>query len=206
MFTGIVSEIGRVDSIQPDRLVVQALDALKGLALGNSVAVNGVCLTVTAFAASTFEVGLAPETIRRSNLSDLAVGAYVNLERPLGLGGELGGHLVQGHVDDTGILAALAPEGEATLMSVKAPAGVMTYAVEKGFIAVEGISLTIASLGTSDFQVSVVDYTKNHTNLKYHKIGDRLNLEIDILAKYVRRFTEARNSKITMEYLREQGF
>jgi riboflavin synthase len=206
MFTGIVAEVGRVVSLTPDKLTVGASQVLKGVELGGSVATNGACLTVTAFTAGSFTVDLAPETVRRTNLGALKSGDPVNLERPLGLGGELGGHLVQGHVDDTGKIIGIAPEGGATLFRFAASPEIMRYIVEKGFIAVEGISLTISDVGTGDFQVSVVDYTKNHTNLIYHKIGDLVNLEVDIMAKYVQQYMLAQRPRITMDYLRENGF
>jgi riboflavin synthase len=205
MFTGIVGEVGQVGSLQSGRLTIRAA-ALKGLEMGASVAVNGACLTVAAFDSSSFTVELAPETLRRTNLGELQAGDRVNLERALGLGGELGGHLVQGHIDATGTLAGTAPEGSATLFRFEAPPEVMEFLVEKGFIAVEGVSLTIAERGTGYFQVSVVDYTKNHTNLAYHQIGDRVNLEIDIMAKYVKRFLEAQRPGISADYLKENGF
>jgi riboflavin synthase len=206
MFTGIVTEVGHVIYNQAGRLAVQASQALKSLEIGASVAVNGACLTVTFFDSNSFAVDLAPETVRRTNIGELKPGDPVNLERPLGLGGELGGHLVQGHVDETGLLTGVVPEGGASLFRFQASSEVMQYLVQKGFIAVEGISLTIADLGTSDFQVSVVDYTKNHTNLMYHDIGDRVNLEVDIMAKYVKRFMPTPKSQLSVEYLREQGF
>jgi riboflavin synthase len=206
MFTGIITELGRVGSIQNDRLVVLCSHILKGLELGASVAVNGACLTVTKFDSASFSVDLAPETIRRTNVGELKAGDPVNLERPLGLGGELGGHLVQGHVDDTGQLIGITAEGGATIFRFQAPPDIMRYIVEKSFIAIEGISLTISGLGTSDFQVSVVDYTKNHTNLIYHRIGDRVNLEVDIMAKYVERFMQTQRPPMTAEFLRANGF
>jgi riboflavin synthase len=206
MFTGIISEVGRVTSQRNGKLVVEAANIIKGLELGGSVAVNGACLTVTTFDSSSFSVDIAPETVRRTNIGGLKTGDPVNLERPLGLGGELGGHLVQGHVDDTGKLVDTDPEGGATLLRFQAKPEIMQYIVEKGFIAIEGISLTITDRGSGDFQVSVVDYTKNHTNLKYHKIGDLVNLEVDIMAKYVQRFIQSQRPQITLERLRENGF
>ncbi len=197
MFTGIVSEVGKVISLQPDKLVVGAAQILKGLELGGSVAVNGTCLTVTDFTASSFSVDLSPETIKRTNLGMLKTGDPVNLERPLGLGGELGGHLVQGHIDGTGRIAAITPEGGSTIFRFEAPAEIMRYLVEKGFIAVEGISLTITEKTSGYFQVSVVDYTRTHTNLNNHKIGDLVNLEVDIMAKYVEQYMQAQRSNLT---------
>jgi riboflavin synthase len=206
MFTGIVAEVGKVISILPDKLTVGAGQVLKGIELGSSIAVNGACLTVTSFTASSFSVDLSPETIKRTDLGMLKNGDPVNLERPLGLGGELGGHLVQGHVDGIGKIIGIAPEGGSTIFRFEAPDEIVRYLVEKGFITVEGISLTITARGTSYFQVSVVDYTRTHTNLNSHRIGDPVNLEVDIMAKYAERFMQAQQSSLTVEFLKENGF
>jgi riboflavin synthase len=206
LFTGIVTEVGKVISLQPDRLVVGASQVLKNLELGGSVAVNGACLTATSFDERSFSVGLSSETIKRTNLGMLKTGDPVNLERPLGLGGELGGHLVQGHIDGTGRITGISPQGGATIFRFEAPQDIMRYLVEKGFVGVEGISLTITSRESGYFEVSVVDYTKAHTNLNSHKIGDSVNLEVDIMAKYAERFMQSQSSNITAEFLRENGF
>ena len=206
MFTGIVVEVGKVISLQPDKLTVGASKILKGIELGGSVAVNGTCLTITSFNTDSFSVDLSPETVKRTNLGMLKTGDFVNLERPLGLGGELGGHLVQGHVDGTGQIVAITPEGGSTVFRIEAPAGIMRYLVEKGFVAVEGISLTITARTISYFQVSVVDYTRTHTNLNYHQIGDLVNLEVDIMAKYVEQYMQAQRPNLTLAYLKENGF
>jgi riboflavin synthase len=206
MFTGIVAEIGRVVTVTADQLTVAAGCILKGLELGGSVAVNGSCLTATAITTDSFTVGLSPETLKRTNLSQLRSGDPVNLERPMGLGGELGGHLVEGHVDGTGKILSITPQTGATVFRFSAPEDIMRYLVEKGYIAVEGISLTITARETGYFEVSVVDYSKNHTNLQYHKIGDLVNLEIDIIAKYVERFMKVQRPALTMDFLRDNGF
>jgi riboflavin synthase len=206
MFTGIVTEVGRVISLQPEKLVVGGNRILEKVEPGCSIAVNGTCLTVTAFDNKSFSVGLAAETLNRTNLGALKNGDPVNLERAMGLGGELGGHLVQGHIDGTGKIIAITPAGGSTLFRFEAPEEIMRYLVEKGFIAVEGISLTIAARETGYFQISVVDYTKANTNLRYHKIGDPVNLEIDILAKYVERFMRNQPGNLTQTFLTENGF
>lgn len=199
-------EVGRVRSILPGKLTVSASQILKGVELGCSIAVNGACLTVTSFTADSFSVDLAPETIRRTNLGTLKVGDPVNLERALGLGGELGGHLVQGHVDSTGKISAITPESGAVIYTIEAPPEIMRYVVVKGFIAVEGISLTITERGDNYFRVSIIEYTRNHTNLIYHRVGDLVNLEVDILAKYVEQYMQSRQTAITVDFLRENGF
>ena len=206
MFTGLVAEVGRLISILPDRLTVGAGPILQGIELGGSVAVNGACLTATGLLSDSFTVGLSSETLKRTNLGLLQNGDPVNLERPLGLGGELGGHLVQGHIDGTGKITRISPETGATVFRFEAPDEIMRYLVEKGFIAVEGISLTITVRESSYFEVSVVDYTKSHTNLGYHKIGDSVNLEIDIMAKYVERFITAQRPGLSVNFLRENGY
>ena len=207
MFTGIAEEIGRVISTGTGRLVVAAEQVAQGMALGQSMAVNGVCLTVTRFDSSSFSVDVMPETLNRTNLGGLLPGDRVNLERPLALGGQVGGHLVQGHVDATGKLAAAVPDGEALIITFEAPPEVMRYVVDKGFIAIDGISLTVTARSDSSFQVSMVDFTRRHTNLGERKVGDQVNLEVDIIAKYVEQFTQTRRtSGITVDYLQEHGF
>ncbi|MBN1189544.1 MAG: riboflavin synthase [Dehalococcoidales bacterium] len=206
MFTGIVAEVGKVASIQPDKLTVSAGELLKGIQLGGSVAVNGACLTVTSFTPDSFTVDLSPETVKRTSLESLKAGDPVNLERPMLLGGELGGHLVQGHVDGTGRIIAIFPEGVSTVFRFEAPDEIMRYLVEKGFIAIDGISLTITAREAGWFQVSVVEFSKTHTNLGSRKTGDLVNLEIDIMAKYAEQFMKLQHSGITLEYLKENGF
>jgi riboflavin synthase len=206
MFTGIVTEIGLVLAILPGQLSVGASAILKNLELGASVAVNGACLTVTLFDSRSFQVDLAPETERRTNLGNLKKGDAVNLERALGLGGELGGHLVQGHVDGTGRIVALRPEGNSYIFRFFAPPDIRRYLVEKGFIAVEGISLTVSTLGPDYFEVSVIDFTRRNTVLQYRRPGDNVNLEIDIMAKYAENFMRRQSSGLTPEFLRQSGF
>ena len=206
MFTGIVEELGSVRTVQPGNLVITAADVLQGMELGVSIAVNGACLTVTGFDAGSFSVDVMSETLKRTNLGLLRVGDRVNLERPLVLGGRLGGHLVQGHVDDTGRIASNTWNGEAMVIGFEAPPEVMRYMVEKGFIAIDGISLTVANRKASSFQVSVVDYTRKHTTLGNKRVGDLVNLEVDILAKYVEWLGQVRTPGITADFLREHGF
>ncbi len=206
MFTGIVEEVGRVISAQSGRLTIAAGDVLPGLELGGSIAVNGVCLTITGFDGGSFSVDVMPETLVRTNLRLLRAGDRVNLERPLALGGQLGGHLVQGHVDDTGRVASIKWNGGAKIIRVEAPPEVMRYVVEKGFIAVDGVSLTVVTRDTSSFQVSIVDYTQTHTTLGSRQVGDLVNLEVDVIAKYVEQLIQAGNTGITVNFLQEHGF
>ncbi len=206
MFTGIVEEVGRVTSAQPKNLTVAASAVLHGMELGGSIAVNGVCLTITDFDTNSFSVDTMPETLERTNLGLLRTGDRVNLERPLALGGRLGGHLVQGHVDDTGRIASIKWDGRAIIIRFEASSEVMRYIVEKGFIAVDGVSLTVVAKDTSSFQVSVVDYTQKHTILGSQQVGDVVNLEVDIIAKYVEQLSQAHSPGMTMDFLKEHGF
>jgi len=198
--------MGRVISASSAGLVIAASDVLHGMGRGASMAVNGVCLTVTNFDSSSFSVDVMPETLKRTNLGLLYAGDGVNLERALPLGGRLGGHLVQGHVDDTGRVTSITWEGGAMLFRFEAPPEVMQYVAEKGFIAVDGVSLTIVTKDTSSFQVSVVDYTRKYTTLGTKRVGDRVNLEVDIIAKYVKQLSQAYRPGITVDFLQEHGF
>lgn len=206
MFTGITEEVGRVASAQSNELSIAAGDVLQGLTLGGSIAVNGVCLTITGLKTSSFSADVMSETLKRSNLGLLRVGDKVNLERPLVLGGPLGGHLVQGHIDATGRVASVRWDGEVMLVRIEAPPEVMRYVVEKGFIAIDGVSLTMVDRGAGSFQISVVDYTRRNTTLGERKIGDLVNLEVDIIAKYVEQVSRDRSTGITVDFLREHGF
>ena len=206
MFTGIVAEVGQVISLYPDKLTVGAGPVLKNVELGGSIAVNGACLTVTGFTTVSFTVGISAETLKRTNLGFLKTGDPVNLERPLGLGGELGGHLVQGHVDGLGYFMSSVPASGSFVFRFSAPPEILRYVVEKGFITVNGISLTITARSSSYFEVSVIDYTREHTNLGNLKTGSPVNLEVDILAKYVEQYLQSQRSNLTVEFLRENGF
>jgi len=206
MFTGIIEEVGRVTLVRYGNLVIAASDVLGGMELGGSIAVNGVCLTVTSFNANSFSVDIMPETLKQTNLGLLSAGDGVNLERPLALGGRLGGHLVQGHVDATGRVTSIIWEGGAMLVRFEALPEIMRYVVEKGFIAIDGVSLTVVTRDTSSFRVSVVDYTRKHTTLGSRQMGDLVNLEADIIAKYVERLSQAQSPGITVDFLQEHGF
>ena len=190
MFTGIVEETGRLVSKKTPVYTIEGSVTLQGAKLGDSIAVNGVCLTVTSLNGKRFTVDVSPETERRTNLVQLAPGSRVNLERPLAYGGRLGGHLVEGHVDGVGKLASVKKERESHILGFKAPKNIARYIVEKGFIAVDGISLTVVSENASGFTVAVIPYTYQHTTLGAYKPGAVVNLEADILAKYVERLAQ----------------
>ena len=206
MFTGIVEELGNVRLIRPDRLTVKAAKVLADIGLGASIAVICTCLTVTDFTADSFSVGIQPETLRRTNLGFLKVDDEVNLERAVALGGRLGGHLVQGHIDDTGKIVSIRQEQKSKLMTVAAPHLLMRYMAVKGFVAVDGLSLTIAELGADSFTVSLVEFSQNKTTIGRKKVGDVVNLEVDIIAKYVESLAKHSGEGITFDFLQEHGF
>jgi len=189
MFSGIVEEVGALVGKKGSTLEIKGKETLHGSSVGDSIAVNGTCLTVTKLNRASFTVDISPETIRCTNLGDISLGDVVDLERPLAYGGRIGGHMVQGHVDEKGVIAHITPEAESLVFEFEVSKKVMTYVIEKGFIAVDGISLTIASRTTSSFLVSVIPYTKNNTVLGVRKVGDLVNIEVDMNAKYIESFT-----------------
>ena len=205
MFTGIVEEIGKVRAARPGQLTVAAQKVLEDTKLGDSIAVNGVCLTVTEVSPDSFSVDVMPETLRRTSLGALRPGDGVNLERPLAVGGRFGGHFVQGHVDGVGRVLSVTPEKEALLLKFEATQEIMRYIVEKGFIAVDGVSLTVVECNSTSFTVSLVTFTLENTTLGGRRPGDMVNLEVDIIAKYVERLREG-GTGITKEFLAEHGF
>jgi riboflavin synthase len=206
LFTGIIEEVGKISLTAPNKLTVKAKKTLEGTAVGDSIAVNGVCLTVTELGTDFFTVQVVPETLRRSNLGELKANDPVNLERALALGGRLGGHLVEGHIDSTGKIISLKPEGPAMLMRISAPSTVLKYVVEKGFIAIEGTSLTVVSRDEATFTVELITHTRENTVFIHRRTGDTVNLEVDIIAKYVEALTNASRGKVTESFLIEHGF
>lgn len=206
MFTGIVEEIGTVRDTGRNRLTFEAREVLGGTRTGDSISVNGVCLTVISLENRGFTVNVMPETLRRTNLGELRYGDQVNLERALLLGGRLGGHLVLGHVDDTGEVMSVVSQEDARIVKVAAPDRLMPYIVDKGFIAVDGVSLTVTELDDVSFAVSLVTYTMGSTTLGGRRAGGIVNLEVDILAKYVERLKGREEQCLTLEFLKEYGF
>lgn len=212
MFTGIVEEIGEVVAVQSlagggARLRVRCRTVLEGTRVGDSIAVEGVCLTVTELAGDSFLVELQPVTLRRSALGSLRVGAPVNLERAVPVGGRFGGHYVQGHVDAVGRVVWMEHDGPALVVRIAAPADVMRYVVERGFIAVDGASLTVQRRTDHEFEVSLVAYTQEHITLPRKRPGTPVNLEVDIVAKYVEQFLRFGVADgLSLEALRRAGF
>ncbi|HAA94415.1 MAG TPA: riboflavin synthase [Dehalococcoidia bacterium] len=185
MFTGIVEEVGKVAKISHNAMTVRASKVLEGLKLGDSIAVNGACLTAVSFDGGSFSVDLSPETMRRTSLGDLSEGRAVNLERALLASDRMGGHIVQGHVDGTGRIMSTRDDGDSVIFRIRVPKRLGKYIVEKGFVAVDGISLTVVKRGAASFTLAVIPYTLSNTNLAELSVGSRVNLEADILAKYV---------------------
>jgi riboflavin synthase len=213
MFTGIIEELGAIRRMTTApggaRLEVAARAVLTDAKLGDSIAVNGVCLTVVAQGADWFAADVSAETLRRTSLTQIHTGAKVNLERPLTPSTRLGGHIVQGHVDGTGRFLEARAVGEGYVVRIGFPAELARYLVEKGSIAVDGISLTVAALGDEWFEVAIIPHTWRATNLSALQPGARVNLEADVIAKYVERMMHAvqpQKEKLTLETLRELGY
>lgn len=187
MFTGIVEEVGSVARVEPTGLTVSGPKVTSDLKVSDSINVNGACLTVTALDGDSFRVDVVPETLRRTNLGALNEGDPVNLERPLALSDRLGGHIVQGHVDATAAIDSIADDGEALMISFRAPTSIMRYVVEKGFVAVDGTSLTVVNCALDRFSVTIIPYTRDNTVFRSRRVGDTVNVETDVVAKYVER-------------------
>ena len=216
MFTGIVEETGKLLSVEKGAasavLTISARRVLEGTKLGDSIAVNGVCLTVTKKSEDRFSADVMAETLRRSSLGSLSVGASLNLERALAVGDRLGGHIVSGHIDGTGRIVSIRPEDTAVWYRIETDQKILRYIVEKGSVTVDGISLTVATVDARSFQVSVIPHTREVTALSERKVGDTVNLENDIIGKYVERLLrqesgeEPESKGLTMDFLAEHGF
>lgn len=215
MFTGLIEEIGRVQSIvkstKSARITINARKVLEEVKLGDSISTNGVCLTVTEFSSSSFVVDVMAETMRRSNLHKLSTGDEVNLERALRLGDRLGGHLVSGHIDGVGTIASYENEDNAVWVTIETPPEVLKYIVQKGSIAIDGISLTVAYVDEAVFKVSIIPHTKDVTTLLRKKAGDVVNLECDMIGKYVEKLLGVKEQApvkrgLDMNFLSEHGF
>lgn len=191
MFTGIVGEVGRVVGCESTdrgrRLRVMAPQTVEDLKVGDSVAVNGICLTAVGVETPFFQVEAMAETLARSNLGGLAEGSSVNLERPLPIGGRLDGHIVQGHIDAAGVVVDIQPEGRSRRVTLSIPDGLERYLVYKGSVAVDGVALTVTAVGQGSFEVALIPHTLEVTTLRNLEVGYRANVEVDILAKYVER-------------------
>lgn len=213
MFTGIIEEIGRVERVtrgaKSSGLRIKAAAVLEGTGTGDSISTSGVCLTVTKLGEDYFEADVMAETMRRTKLGSLTAGSRVNLERAMQLNGRFGGHIVSGHIDGTGVIRSLQTEDNAVWLTVAADGSLLRYIVEKGSVAVDGVSLTVASVDESIFKVSVIPHTGRETTLLQLKIGDAVNLECDIIGKYAEKLfggSQGRKKEITEDLLRKEGF
>lgn len=215
MFTGIIEEIGTVRRIQKGRysavLTIQASKVLEQTKIGDSIAVNGICLTVTELSEGYFQADVMHETLNRSSLSQITSGSHVNLERAMPADGRFGGHIVAGHVDGVGKILSTRRDDTAVWYTIEAEPTVIRYIVEKGSVTVDGISLTVAQVWENRFSVSVIPHTQEHTVLKERTEGDFVNLETDIIGKYVEKLLQPakeprQESKITKEFLAKYGY
>lgn len=211
MFTGIIEEMGNVKALRREagaaRLSLSAAKVLGGTVLGDSICVNGVCLTVVEMGKDGFSSDVAVETLRVTNLGELKAGARVNLERALQLSARIGGHLVSGHVDAVGRLRERRDEGNGWRIFFDAPETVLRYVIKKGSIAIDGISLTVADVDRAGFSIAVIPHTAGLTTLGFKKAGDSVNLEADIIGKYVERLLPGKAAgNVSLELLKENGF
>ena len=211
MFTGIIEEIGTFGGLSGGNITIGAKLVQSDAHIGDSIAVNGICLTVTQFDARGFRAAVMPETVRRTSLAGLAHGAPLNLERALLPTTRLGGHFVSGHIDGVGEITEMREEGNAILMTVAAGDEILRGIVEKGSVALDGISLTVARVGTTDFTVSLIPHTRTVTNLGAKRVGSPLNIETDILGKYALKLLGGENSAVrstglTRDFLLKNGF
>lgn len=217
MFTGIIEEIGTIKSINSNgissQLCISANKILEDTKIGDSIAVNGVCLTVTSIKSNLFTADVMAETLRRSNLGNLIPQSKVNLERAMPANGRFGGHIVSGHIDGTGTIVETKPEGNAVWIKINCSNNLLKYIIHKGSITIDGISLTVAKVTDSDFSVSIIPHTAANTTLLQKKSGDVVNLENDVVGKYIEKLLSFQKtdeqkpqSKITEEFLRQNGF
>ena len=195
MFTGLIQDVGKVVSLQLSKrsatLVVGTRLPVRSMELGASIAVNGACLTVTKKGKDRFAVDVSPETLKRTSLAILGIGSLVNLEQPLRLGDGLGGHLVTGHVDGVAVVESMESQGEFTFFTFRIPAQLRSFLVSKGSIAVDGVSLTINECSRKGFSVAIIPFTLEHTNLRARRVGDKVNIETDLIGKYVQKLVKA---------------
>lgn len=215
MFTGIIEEIGKIQSVTKGeisaKISINAKKVLEDVKLGDSISTNGVCLTVTNFTRSNFTVDVMAETMRRTNLSILSQGAEVNLERALKVGDRFGGHIVSGHIDGTGRITEFKKEDNAIWVTIRTDSSILKYIIPKGSIAIDGISLTVAYVDEEVFKVSVIPHTKDFTTLLHKNIGDMVNLECDLVGKYIEKLISFEDKKqdkndLSENFLREHGF
>jgi riboflavin synthase, alpha subunit len=210
MFTGIIEEVGKIKNIQGGtnyKLTIGASKILEDIHLGDSIAVNGICLTAISWDNGSFTVDVMRETLERTSLHKLRAGSFVNLERALAANGRFGGHIVSGHIDGTGEIINIRRDANAVWYKIKTSEKIMEFIIEKGSIAIDGISLTVAKVDRSAFYVSVIPHTLENTILLRKKAGDIVNLENDIVGKYIKSFTDKNsNSTLCESFLKSNGF
>ncbi|MEK6682243.1 MAG: riboflavin synthase [Nitrospirota bacterium] len=210
MFTGIIEELGTVKDIKKGtkgaRLTINAKVVLEGARIGDSITVNGVCLTAVRVTENSFEVDIAPETLKKTNLGEFKNGARVNLERALRLSDRLGGHLVTGHIDAAGVIKEKRKEGNSYRFFIEAPKEILRYVVQKGSVAIDGISLTVVDVTDRLFSAAIIPHTMSVTTLGIKGVGDTVNLETDIIGKYVEKMLGKGEKKIDEAFLKQHGF
>ena len=199
MFTGLVEELGVISSISQTDIWIESSIVMDDLGVKDSISVNGACLTVVSIEENLFKVNVVPETLRRTDLGDLSVGDKVNLERSAQLGGRLGGHIVQGHVDGTAQITAYVQEGSARLIEFQISKNLSRYIVEKGFVCVDGASLTVVNCDENTFTIALIPYTRDNTVLGYKGVGNSVNIETDIIGKYIEKLSTGNQASINLD-------
>jgi len=210
MFTGIIEEIGSIKKIdrkgQGLQLMISCQEILEDMKIGDSISTNGVCLTVTSLGSDYYTTDVMPETVKLSTFSRMRTGESVNLERALALGDRFGGHMVSGHIDGTGEIIRKVKDSNATRLLIRCSEDMLRYTVIKGSITIDGISLTVASITNCEFEVSIIPQTKEDTTLLSKALGDYINIENDMVAKYIEKFTSTNKETITTDFLSKNGF
>ncbi len=208
MFTGIIEELGRIQEVKSNKITVECGTVIQDVKLGDSVAVNGVCLTVIEILSNGFVADVSPETFKVTNFNRLKSGDFVNLERAMLANGRFGGHMVSGHIDGRGKYLDCKKQGDFYELNIELPFEHSKYAVKKGSITINGISLTVADISENIINLAIIPHSYENTNLKFLKNGDYVNIEVDIVAKYIEKFLSSSNNKsrISLEFLQEHGF
>ena len=207
MFTGIIEEIGTLKSLNGGRIEIKCAKVLDDIKIGDSISTNGICLTVTDFAENYFAADVMPETLRRTSLEELNIGGAVNLERAMKVGDRFGGHIVSGHIDGVGKIANIRTDGNAIFITISAESKLLQQIAAKGSVALDGISLTVVDAGANDFSVSMIPHTRAVTNFNFKRVGSVVNIETDILAKYIERLMNFKTApELTKDFLIENGF
>ena len=208
MFTGIIEELGKIQEITSNKVIIKCVSVLEGVKLGDSIAVNGVCLTVTGLTTTSFTADISQETFNVTSFNNLKSGSFVNLERAMKADGRFGGHIVSGHFDGLAKFIDLRKTGDFYEFKFRLSSDQEKYAIKKGSITINGISLTIADIDKDEIKLAIIPHTFENTNLKFLKIGDFVNIEVDLVAKYIEKFLSSSDNKsrISLEFLQEHGF